>query len=184
MPVVDRFRERIVSDGFKPHLDEIVQAITKIWTKHQALPLTILSWMPNGIGYWEPRYTEGSFQEVAAISLYFRHLGRSGLTEALFVGEGWEKAPNRAKRLGEVFNVSWLCRHHQKAFAYRIKQGSRRKYLDLICKDMDFTAYNPMFWPWNTNDDILDFFDIPESDRFHLDEKLSKVFSEVTGGKV
>ena len=87
-----------------------------------------------------------------------------------------------AKRLGEVLNVMWVCRHDQKSFVYRVKQGSRRRYLDLFQHDADFTAYNPIFWPWNTNSDILDFFDVADADRPHLEEAMSKVFSEITGG--
>ena len=180
MPVVDQFWEQIMNDGFKPHLDEIVQDITKIWTIHQELPFTILSRMPTGIDYWEPTYTEGSFREVAIISLAFRRLAQKGLTEALIVHEGWEKSPDGRKRVGEIFNVMWLCRHDQKSVAHRIRHGNGRKYLVPFCDGGNVTSCNPMFWPWNTNSDILDFFGVPEADRPYLEEGLSKAYTEVT----
>ena len=83
MPVVERFWDQIMADGFKLHLPEIIKDITKIWTKRQGLPFTILSRMPKAIDYWEPTYTDKSFRQVAPISLAFRRLAHSGLTEAI-----------------------------------------------------------------------------------------------------
>jgi hypothetical protein len=154
-----KWRARIIKDGFRPHLDGILADIKHVWTTRQELPFVILSRMPNGVDYWEPRY-DRSIRSIVAISLSLQNLVRLGLTEALHIYEAAGKT--------EDFLIVQLSTRDNRMFqTWSIRHGSKRKWLQeekfdpgKINNDPG-KINNPMLNPWNTNKDITAFTGVP-----------------------
>lgn len=172
-PLLMRYAGQAISQGFRPLLPTIAEEVRRVWNRHQWLPFTIMSRLPKSVDYWEPDY-RGDFASVITIAGVFRGLVKRGLSEALIVHEGWEKDINDpTKRIGEALNVYWVCRYDQYAYTFRIRQGRRRCYLELLAEGSDVLTYNPIMWPWNTNEDIREYFHIPDDEWPEIDAKLT-----------
>jgi hypothetical protein len=181
MPIHDKYGERILRQGYKPFLEGIVEDVRKLWNRRQWLPMTFLSRLPEGIDYWEPSWDK-SFRAGVAISMSQRNMSRYfGLTEQLQVFEGWHLDEDRNRDGRESLFVAWHCRYDTLAFQCAIAQGKYRRYAEQPRKQTDDTIYNPMLWPWNTNDDIAEFWNVPTDERADLDALLDKAMNEAVG---
>src|SRR4051794_9921590 len=119
LPVARKYSSRILKNGFKPILTEIADDIRKVWCKHQWLPLTFLSRMPNVIDYWEPGWNK-SFDKGVAIAMSYRNLVHQGLTETLQIIESWDRGVDDGDVWGEVLVINWQNRYDQVSLVYDI----------------------------------------------------------------
>lgn len=178
MPIRDKYGERILRQGFKPFLVEIVEDVRKLWNRRQWLPMTFLSRLPEVIDYWEPTWDK-SFRAGVAIAMSQRNLSQHfGLTEQLQIFEGWQLDEDSKRNGGESLFIRWHCRYDTLVFQCDIAQGKYRRYAEQPRKQTDDTIYNPMLWPWNTNDDIAEFWNVPKDECANLDTLLDKAMNE------
>lgn len=150
-----KWRARIIKDGFRPHLDGIVADIKHVWTKRQGLPFVILSRMPAAVDYWEPRYHHKSIESIVAISLSLQNLVRHGLTEALYIYEA-------ARMTKDLLMVQFSTRDNHLFQTWSIRHAGKRKCLQEEKLDPG-KIKNPMLNPWNTYEDITAATGIPRA---------------------
>jgi len=179
MPVVQRFRQKIVQDGFKPHLPGIVEEIKRLWTKHQQLPFIVLSRMPDGVDYWEPNYGDKGYSTVATIALALRRLARQGLKEALFITETWDKDDDGNRSGRETLMIKWECPWDCYWHSFDVRAGRNRKYLSLRAEGAECLTYNPILDPWNKNEELFDYFSVPTEQREEFDKELKQIETDI-----
>lgn len=175
-PLVDEFEDKILRDGFRPHLPQILQAVQRLCNFTQRVPFTILSKMPDVIDYWEPSVEDKSIDRVVAICLSLRNLVNNGLTEALYVFSGVITDETNAQ-IGEVVHVRWVCEHDSRHFAFQMADGRAKRIMRMVHSVN--SRLSPIFAPWNTNAELFEFLGIPESDHAIWDEFVAHGMEEI-----
>lgn len=169
-----KYETHIIKDGFKPYLSDIINDIVLLYNKVREFPMTFISRLPNALSYLEPEYRK-EHSEIITMCLTQRHEVKCGLIEQLQIYETWVKDDTGENITGEMLFINWINRYDQILYVYDIKQGKNKKYLELNKKwDANkMTMLNPMTWPWNTNQDIIEFLNIPSEDQKLFEEKIT-----------
>lgn len=173
--LVTEFKDRILKDGFRPHLTQFMQALQRLWNCNVRAPFTILSRMPDGIDYWEPSIEDGSVERSIAICLSLRNLVNRGLSEALYVFSGI--MGDKANENCECVQVLWVCKRDSRHYAFLVVNGHAKQIMRMLL-DMN-SRLSPIFNPWNTNTELFEFLRIPESEHSHWDEFIAKGMEEL-----
>ena len=174
-PLVQECEDKIVRDGFLPHMHTLLDGIRRVWADNQGLPFVILSLMDSGgVDYWEPNY-DSSLKAVCGVCIPQRLLVRRGLREVLYVAEAWLKTA-QGDRIGEVLQVVWRNRSESRWWLLAVEEGQDGKHLAAPeLQSSDWSAVqSPLFNPWNTNREIAESCGIPESEFSRFDRDCQR----------
>lgn len=175
-PLVNEFEDKILRDGFRPHLPQIIQSVQRLCNSKQRAPFTILSRMPEVIDYWEPTLPDTSVERVMAVCLSLRNLVNEGLSEALYVFSGRISDDSNAQS-GEIVQVRWVCEHDSRHYAFQVMNGRATQVMRMVHSVNN--RLSPVFNPWNTNADMFEYLGIPESEHTIWSEFMEKGLEEI-----
>jgi hypothetical protein len=171
----DRHRRRIIDNGFRTYLPELVVAIQDAWAANGCYaPLTFWSRLPDSLDYWEPTFDKTVAHDIAIVGSA-EHLRELGCSERLSVYEAWSRDKTDGGTSScrqEVLQIMHHTRDSYRLLLFEIREGRRTKYLKKRHEEdatgeeclRSLSASRPSLNPWATLDDLIRWHGIKDAD--------------------